>query len=82
MTHGFGRKVGLANGVMISDRMCMVVKDDTVAASGLVARMQPRSARLGLVARELALNVTRAVFGPEVKHMPGLLEYNRRSIIP
>ena len=46
---------------------------DNVAALTLLCKMQPHSERLGLIAREIALDVANSAFSPDdVSHIPGI----------
>ena len=51
----------------------LTVRTDNVATLAMVARMQPHSAQLGIVARELALDIAYACYSPDVvEHIPGI----------
>ena len=54
-------------------RVSLAVRSDNRATLALVAKMQPHSARLGLVAREMALDIASAAYAPDiVSHIPGV----------
>ena len=61
-----------------SDTACLArcllrVRTDNMATLAMVAKMQPHSARLGIVAREMALDLGRAAYAPQVVvHIPGI----------
>ena len=49
------------------------VRADNMATLALVAKMQPHSAHLGLIAREMALDIASAAYAPDVvAHIPGV----------
>ena len=55
------------------NRVVLTVKTDNVATLALVARMQPHSAQLGVIAREMALDMAQACYSPDVvEHLPGV----------
>ena len=47
-------------------RLVLTIRTDNIAALTMVARMQPRSKQLAIVARELALDVSRAMYTPDI----------------
>ena len=50
------------------------VRSDNVAALTLMCKMQPHSDRMGIVARELALDIAQSSVAPdEAEHIPGLV---------
>ena len=54
-------------------RFVLHIQADNVAALTLMAKMQPRSARLGLIAREVSLDVAAGLYAPDVlAHIPGI----------
>ena len=54
-------------------RMTLTVRSDNVATLAMVAKMQPHSQQLGIIAREIALDVASATYAPDVAvHLPGL----------
>ena len=54
-------------------RVQLSVRSDNVAALTLVCKMQPHSDRMGLIARELALDIAASSLAPdEALHIPGL----------
>ena len=54
-------------------RSRLAVRSDNLATLALVAKMQPHSRKLGLLARELALDIAESSFAPEVvAHIPGI----------
>ena len=49
------------------------LKTDNVAALTLVTKMQPHSPRLGLIAREMALDIAASAYTPDsASHIPGI----------
>ena len=53
--------------------MRLAVRADNLSTLAMVAKMQPRSAQLGIVARELALDIASAAYAPDVvEHLPGI----------
>ena len=56
-----------------SIRITLSIRTDNVAALVMLAKMQPHSQQLGIVARELALDISDVAFVPEiVEHIPGI----------
>ena len=56
-----------------SRRVVLTVRSDNVSTLAMVAKMQPHGPQLGLIARELALDVASASYVPDVAvHLPGL----------
>ena len=56
-----------------NDRVSLAVESDNVATLTLVAKMQPHSQQLGIIARELALDIAAAAHTPDVvRHIPGI----------
>ena len=54
-------------------RVRLSVRTDNVAALTLLCKMQPHSARLGLIAREIALDISASCYTPDVaEHVPGI----------
>ena len=54
-------------------RVSVRVRGDNMAALSLLAKMQPKSASLQLIARELALDVSQCSYSPDfVEHVPGV----------
>ena len=54
-------------------RVILTVRSDNIATLSMVAKMQPHSPQLGIIARELALDVASASYAPDVTvHLPGL----------
>ena len=54
-------------------RLVLCVRTDNVAALTMVAKMQPHSAQLAIIARELALDIAAAMYTPDVvEHVPGV----------
>ena len=55
-------------------RRCVIhVSGDNMAALSMITRMQPHSYSLGVVARELALDIADAVYEPQLaSHVPGV----------
>ena len=57
----------------INRRVQLSVRTDNIAALTLVAKMQPHSEALGVIAREMALDISDSVYSPdEVLHIPGV----------
>ena len=55
------------------DRIVLAIRTDNIAALCMVTKMQPHSPQLGIVARELALDISEASYCPDiVKHIPGI----------
>ena len=55
------------------DRVTLAIQTDNMGALSMVAKMQPHSARLGLIAREMAMDICAASYTPDVvRHIPGL----------
>ena len=53
--------------------MTLTVRADNLSTLALVAKMQPHSAQLGIIARELALDISSAAYAPDVvEHLPGI----------
>ena len=50
-------------------RCCIRVKGDNMAAMALITKMQTYSQSLGVVAREMALDISDAVYEPQRHHM-------------
>ena len=54
-------------------RVLVTLRGDNVAALTLVAKMQPKSIPLGVIARELALDISSSKYAPDfVQHIPGV----------
>ena len=54
-------------------RVSLAVQSDNIAALSTLSKMQPHSASLGIVARELALDVCNSSQSPDdVVHIPGI----------
>ena len=54
-------------------RVRLSVQTDNMAALTLLCKMQPHSARLGLLAREVALDIAASSYTPDVAaHIPGI----------
>ena len=49
-----------------------VVRGDNVAALSMALKMRPRTARMAIVAREIALHLVHYSFLPAVYHTPGV----------
>ena len=58
--------------IIDTKRVSLVVRGDNVGALILLVKMRPKTARLAIIARELALLTARAAFPPDVEHTPGL----------
>ena len=55
------------------ERLVLTVRTDNVATLAMVAKMQPKSSRLSLIAREMALDCCQSTLGPDlVQHIPGI----------
>ena len=54
--------------------MTVEVRTDNISAPTMVTKMQPRgSPRMGLVAREMALDISASTYSPDVaSHIPGV----------
>ena len=51
----------------------LTVRSDNLATLAMVAKMQPHSPHMGIVAREIALDVAAASYAPDiVEHLPGV----------
>ena len=56
-----------------SRRVQLSVRSDNMAALAMVCRMQPHSEQMGIVAREMALDVCQSSISPdECTHIPGI----------
>ena len=54
-------------------RVCLSLRTDNVAALTTLVKLQPHSNSLGVIARELALDIARSAFAPdEAVHIPGV----------
>ena len=54
-------------------RVSVTLRGDNIAALTMVAKMQPKSASLGVVARELALDIAASSYAPDfVQHVHGV----------
>ena len=54
-------------------RVSIRVRGDNLGALSLLCRMQPKSASLQLVAREIALEISQCAYAPDlVEHVPGI----------
>ena len=63
----------LWGGYWLRDRVTLTVQSVNVATLSMVAKMQPHSAQMGLIARELAMDVSKASYSPDiVEHIPGI----------
>lgn len=57
----------------LTTRVRLSVQSDNIATLVLVAKMQSKSERMGLIARELALDIASACYSPVVvQHVPGV----------
>ena len=57
----------------VNRRVSLRVCTDNVGALTLVTKMQPHSENLGIIAREMALDVAESTYSPdEVVHIPGI----------
>ena len=53
--------------------MTLTVRSDNLSTLALVAKMQPHSAQLGVIAREMALDIAAAAYAPDIcEHLPGV----------
>ena len=56
-----------------TQRITVAVRSDNIAALYMVARMQPKSRSLGIIARELALDLASASYAPDfTQHVAGI----------
>ena len=56
-----------------NQRVLVTLRGDNIAALVMVSKMQPRSKSLGVVARELALDIASATYSPDfVQHIQGV----------
>ena len=54
-------------------RVSIKVRGDNIAALTMLSRMQPKSASLQIVARELALDLSQCSYAPDfIEHVPGV----------
>ena len=61
------------SGFWLNRRVRLSVRTDNIAALTMVCKMQPHSESLGLIARELALDIAKSSFAPdEAVHIPGI----------
>lgn len=57
-----------------SERITLCIRTDNIASLCMLAKMQPHSPQLGIVARELALDISDATYSPDiVEHIPGIV---------
>ena len=62
-------------------RSALTVKGDNIAALSMIVKMQPKSMTLGVIARELALDVAIALYAPTiVAHIPGVVNRTADSL--
>ena len=54
------------------ERVQLTIRSDNVGALTLVIRMRPKSAKLAIISRELAMHFTNFSFMPSVVHTPGI----------
>ena len=56
-----------------TERVCVLVRGDNIASLQMAAKMQPKSKALGIVARELALDLSEASYAIDlVQHVAGV----------
>ena len=56
-----------------TSRSTIAVRSDNTATLSMVTKMQPKSATLGILAREMAIDVANAIYEPSVvSHLPGV----------
>ena len=54
-------------------RVSLTVRTDNIAALTMIGRLQPHSEQLGILAREVALDIAASTYSPdEVQHIPGI----------
>ena len=54
-------------------RVVVTVRGDNMSALSMVAKMQPKSPTLAIIARELALDIAAASYSPDfMEHVPGI----------
>ena len=59
--------------VWCNQRVQLAVRTDNMAALSMMCRMQPHSERMGIVARELALDICQSSVTPDdCQHIPGI----------
>ena len=57
----------------LQGRVSLAVRSDNRATLALIAKMQPHSPNLGLIAREMALDIAALAYAPDVvAHIPGV----------
>ena len=57
----------------LKGRVMLTVRSDNLSTLALVAKMQPHSPQMGIIAREVALDVAVASYAPDiVEHLPGV----------
>ena len=57
----------------LKGRIMLTVRSDNLATLALVAKMQPHSPQMGIIAREVALDIAVASYAPDiVEHLPGV----------
>ena len=55
-------------------RIQLAVRTDNFATLTCVSKMQPHSANLGVIAREMALDVSHLSYAPDIiSHIPGII---------
>ena len=56
-----------------SQRVVLHVSTDNIAALSMICKMQPHSPTVGVIAREISLDVADAIYEPQVaSHVPGI----------
>ena len=57
----------------LGHRAILSVRSDNMSTLAMVAKMQPHSSRINMVAREIALDVAMSTYTPQVvEHLPGI----------
>ena len=57
----------------LQSRVRLCVQSDNMATLALITKMQPHSQQLGIIAREMALDIASATYSPDVAvHIPGI----------
>ena len=57
----------------LNRRVQLTVRTDNIAALTMIGKLQPHSEQLGLIAREVALDISASTYSPdEVQHIPGV----------
>ena len=54
-------------------RVTLEVRSDNMATLSMITKMQPHGPRMGVIAREMALDISKSAYSPDVaEHLPGV----------